>query len=416
MRGDGIPAAPALPPLEPACAICVTIPVRNEAARLPRALEALAGQLDRHGRPLSPARYEVLVLANNCTDGSAALARRFGARHPELRLRVADVQLPPEEAHVGAARRLAMDGAARRFERAGRPGGLLASTDADTRVAPDWIAALLEAFGRGADAVGGRVMAEPEERDRLPPLVRRRYLLDVAYRLLCAEYDALLDPCPHDPWPRHHQFQGASLAVTVAAYRRVGGLPALPCGEDVALERALARAGARIRHSPDVRAFTSARRWGRAEGGMAAQLQAWDPRGQCEGSADLAESAEAVHARILLRRRLRALWTAAQRVDSVWPERLAGELGLDPERLVAELTRPHAFPLLYDRIAALSGVDGAKPTADVGVAIRELRRRLRALRERAAPRYLPLPALEEVEPVPLLPPPAARPQSGIAAA
>ena len=395
----------------------MTIPVRDEAALLPRALEALAGQVDRRGRPLNPACYEVLILANNCTDGSAALARQFGARRPELRLRVADVRLLPEDAHVGVARRLAMDWAARRFEQAGRPGGLIASTDADTRAAPDWIAALLEAFRRGADAVGGRVKAEVGDRDRLPPPVRRRYLLDVAYRLLCAEYEALLDPCPHDPWPRHHQFQGASMAVTVAAYRRAGGLPALPCGEDVALERALARTGARVRHSPDVRAFASARQWGRAEGGMATQLRAWNPQGPLDEAACPVESPESVRARLLARRRLRVAWRQAREGAPLPPDSLASELGIGAEQLVCELALPHAFPLFHDRVTSLSGTRTAGSTSDVRIAIQELRCRIGALRKRRSSfGCAPLPAPEEVEPVPLLSPSAARLQRGVAAA
>ena len=409
------PALLSLPPPDPACAVCVAIPVRDEAALLPHTLQALVDQVERRGRPLHPACYEVLLLANNCTDGSAELARRFGARRPELRLHVADVRLPPREAHVGAARRLAMDAAARRFEAAGRPRGLIASTDADTHVAPDWIAALAQAVQDGADAVGGRVLADAEERDRLPPLVRRRYLRDVAYRLLCAEYEAYLDPCPHDPWPRHHQFQGASFAVTAAAYRRAGGLPALPVQEDVAFERALAWSDARIRHSPDVRVFTSARQRGRAEGGMAAQLRAWDPQGQNgppgEAGVCLVESVEAVHARVVARRRLRALWTKAREGEPVRPERLAGVLGISAKRLACELAQPHAFARFYDRVAALS--TRAEPGVDVGVAIRELRRRLRAMRAQAPP---PSPPLEEVQPVLPLPLPVARPEGRTAAA
>ena len=64
-------------------------------------------------------------------------------------------------------------------------------------------------------------------------------MLDVGYRLLRSQLESLLDPDPADPWPRHYQMFGASLALTAEIYERVGGLPVLPSLEDVALYRTL---------------------------------------------------------------------------------------------------------------------------------------------------------------------------------
>ena len=109
------------------------------------------------GRPLDRCRFEVIVLANNCVDDTAAVARAAAARYPGLALHVVDLALPEPHAHVGAARRLLMDEAARRLLQTPRGAcGVIASTDADTRVAPDWLAATLAEVERGADAVGGR--------------------------------------------------------------------------------------------------------------------------------------------------------------------------------------------------------------------------------------------------------------------
>ena len=55
------------------------------------------------------------------------------------------------------------------------------------------------------------------------------------YDWLLAELLARIDLEMHDPWPRHRIASGASLAVTLAAYRRIGGLPPIPTGEDRAL-------------------------------------------------------------------------------------------------------------------------------------------------------------------------------------
>jgi hypothetical protein len=157
-----------------------------------------------------------------------------------------------------------------------RPGGLILSTDADTAPAPDWIAATQAAVADGADAVGGRTLLLPDERRALPPGVRRLYLLDLAYRRALEELKHLVAPDPHDPFPRHHHHFGASLAVTAAAYGAVGGLPAEPTSEDVALVAALTHGGFRLRHSDRVRVFTSARAAGRAEGGLADAFVFWE--------------------------------------------------------------------------------------------------------------------------------------------
>ena len=49
----------------------------------------------------------------------------------------------------------------------------------------------------------------------------------------------MLNPETHNPPPRHTEASGASLAVSVEAFRRVGGIPAIPSGEDRAFVRAL---------------------------------------------------------------------------------------------------------------------------------------------------------------------------------
>src|SRR5580704_7715484 len=86
----------------------VAIPVRDEEQRLPACLSALAVQRDRHGKPLDPDCFGIIVFANNCRDGSADLARSLSERL-SLPLRVVEASLPPAAAHAGNARRAAMD-------------------------------------------------------------------------------------------------------------------------------------------------------------------------------------------------------------------------------------------------------------------------------------------------------------------
>jgi hypothetical protein len=82
------------------------------------------------------------------------------------------------------------------------------------------------------------------------------------------ELFALVDPDMIDPWPRHQQNSGASIAVTVAALARAGGAPAVASGEDRLLIERLRLVDARIRHA-DISVSVSGRLDGRAAGGMA---------------------------------------------------------------------------------------------------------------------------------------------------
>ena len=188
-------------------------------------------------------------------------------RHlPLLALHVAELWLPTAQAHVGRARGLLMDAACARLEAVDQPAGIIASTDADTRVAPTWLAGIQAEIALGADAVGGRILTEATRPELLP--LRRNQARDAAYRQLCARLEDLLDPTPADPWPRHHQHFGASLALTARAYCQVGGLPEVRFLEDEALCQALRRHDLTVRHSPRVQVLTSARQQGRVEVGL----------------------------------------------------------------------------------------------------------------------------------------------------
>jgi hypothetical protein len=134
-----------------------------------------------------------------------------------------EVTLPEGCAGAGCARRIAMEHAAL----LGRDGALLTS-DADARLGPDWIAANLAALAAGADAVAGRAVTEPEGAKRIPAHLHAIDARECAYAALLDEMRALLEPDPADPWPRHDEESGASIAVTLAAYRRAGGMPAVP--------------------------------------------------------------------------------------------------------------------------------------------------------------------------------------------
>lgn len=245
----------------------IAIPAHNEVAEIERCLAALAMQRDEAGAPVPEGAFEILVFANNCSDATAKVARNFAALVPHP-VTVVIEQLPPDQRSAGGARKRAMELAAAMLDARGGA-GLIFTTDADSCVAPTWFAATMREFGRGVDCVAGYIDANPLELVSLGRPFLRRGRLEDTYLRLMAEIDARCDARPHDPWPNHRVSSGASLAVTLSAYRAIGGLPPRPVGEDSALTAALDRAGFRVRHSMDVSVATSCRLDGRAQGGAA---------------------------------------------------------------------------------------------------------------------------------------------------
>ena len=193
--------------------------------------------------------------------------RRFAARDALPAVGVIEGALPPGVAHVGTARRALLDLACARFLGAGRPYGIVASTDADSQVDRHWVAWTREHM-QGVDAVAGHVEIAERERERMMAPLRLLYDRECTYRRLLGEMEALEDPRGYDPAPRHAGFVGASFAVTASIYSAAGGLPVAPRLEDLAFARRLDLIDARVRHSYAVRVATSARRIARVEGGF----------------------------------------------------------------------------------------------------------------------------------------------------
>jgi len=268
----------AVPPPHPACRVTVVIPAHDEAQHIARTLAALANQRRRDGSQLPPETFDVLVYANNCVDATADVARRTAAGYPGYAIHVVEEWLPLNVAHVGTARRNAMNFAAERFARAGIVDAILAATDADTAAAPAWLDWTLHEM-QGADAVMGRILVDPAELSTLPPGTRRRLDEENAYNYALAQLTSLVAPRPWDPWPHHWQRSGPSFAVRASVYDAAGGVPPVRVLEDIALYDALVGIGARIRHSLRVRVYTSARVRSRAAGGFGTRLAEWNRLG-----------------------------------------------------------------------------------------------------------------------------------------
>jgi glycosyltransferase involved in cell wall biosynthesis len=247
-----------LPPPNPAIRICVVVPARNEEELIGSCLRALAEQ-----DGVSCEEYEILLVLDVCADGTEARAREVAASHPSLRLHLLD---GPGKGS-GYARRLGMDAACDRLYAVGRPQALISSTDADTVVAPDWISAQLDAAERGARAIGGRI--ELGDEGTVPEALLEWHLA----RGYSRHRKLLSEPVPSGK-TEHWQFSGASMALTAAVYREVGGLEPRDALEDEQLEDALRRHGVPIERLLSVRVVTSARLVGRAGQGLAHDLSA----------------------------------------------------------------------------------------------------------------------------------------------
>jgi glycosyltransferase involved in cell wall biosynthesis len=244
--------------------IAIAIPALNEAERIVACLTAIL-----HQHNAAADRVEIVVLTNNCHDQTADIAR---ARFAGAGVHVREVSLLKPHNHAGWARRLSIEAAVELLD---QPTDVLMCTDADTVVANDWIKKNLAYLDGGFDAVAGFAVPSRVEWRQLEPAHRARFNRLRKYHTLLAYLRRDRHGALVDPWPRHEYEGGASIAMTLGLYRRLGALQTPPVGEDKAIFTAILQAGGRIRHPLDVRVFTSCRYVGRARGGMADTIAAW---------------------------------------------------------------------------------------------------------------------------------------------
>lgn len=210
--------------------IAAIVPAHNEEEHLSACVESLtraAACPALRGEPVV-----IVVVLDDCTDASEAVARRCGAITIALQAR-----------NVGAARAC---GAQHAIELGAR---WLAFTDADTVVEPGWLA---DQLALRSDAVCGTVAVR--DWGAYGERLRRHY--EATY----TDADG------------HRHIHGANLGVSTAAYVAAGGFPPLESSEDVALVGELKAQGASIAWSAVPRVVTSARRFFRAPLGFGATL------------------------------------------------------------------------------------------------------------------------------------------------
>ncbi len=231
----------------------IIIPVHDEEELLPAALDAIERAIDRAAWA-GPAH--TVVVLDGCEDASRAIAGRWRRRVGSAAATVVEIDVR----NVGAARRAGTD-AVLRLRRGNSVNGLwLASTDADSRVHPDWLTHQAVGHAAGAALWSGRVSVD--DWDERPVHLAGTW---------ASAYDS-------EETPVH----GASLGVSATSYLAAGGFSPLRTGEDRALWHAVLAGGAAAYHDPDVAVITSARRQGRAPLGFAHALSVMERPGPRE--------------------------------------------------------------------------------------------------------------------------------------
>ncbi len=217
------------------------------------------------------------------------------ARCHHFRTIVHEIDLPPAQAHAGGARACAVRMA---FEAFGAQAcDYLLTTDADARLAPDALTRMEAAFARGADTVLAKIECvhdplDPVTQEALdwgtPQVLWRHKVRQLAETIATGTV-----PFP----PLHDDYGAAGIAITVDAYRRLGGFPCVPSDEDRALVGAADRAGLRVDRQSGAVVQALARATGRAAGGMATAL-ATNADAAARGDARLVERHDLTAARL----------------------------------------------------------------------------------------------------------------------
>lgn len=361
----------------PTVKFSIVIPVKDEESYISQTLASFCTQVDLFGELLDSEQFEILVLANNCTDNSVACIRDFQDKHPNLNIFLEEVSLSPKNANIGYVRRGLMECAYSRLSKNG--GGIILTTDGDTMVTPDWITQTQYEIDNGAEVVGGRILLSDNELESLDEFTRLHHYKDEKYQLLIAELEGQIINSMYDPIPRHHQHFNGSFAITTDCYARSGGVPVVDHLEDCAFFEKLESIDAKIRHSYRVSVNTSARCIGRAEIGLSYQLNAWKNLGS-QIDEYFVESSDSIIDRLTQKRSLMTLWKSMDLPASDFYQiikKIIPEIKDDEEIYNLFLTS-HYFGEWYKKVMKLTDLKskGRFPAVHIDTAIQDLQIRL----------------------------------------
>ena len=217
----------------PLLGIVVVIPCHDEDFLL---LSLMS--LHKCDRP--PCDVEVIVVVNEGEAASEAVLRKNREtverasqwaqenNRPPLRFHVMHTPcLPRKHAGVGLARKIGMDEACYRFERAGNPRGIIACFDADSRCERNYLQAIFRYFADQPKAQAAGIYFEhpvsgPDFEDEVYEAIAR-YELHLRYYVAAQRWAG---------FPHAWQTIGSSMAVRCDAYQQQGGMNRRQAGED----------------------------------------------------------------------------------------------------------------------------------------------------------------------------------------
>ncbi len=229
-------------------AVGVVVPAHNEHELLVGSLRSVVDAFEE----VSPwgATSKLMVVLDACSDDSEDIARELQTVLVRDESLVEMCVVKCRARNVGYARGLGCSALLAQWSRLPPSKIWIATTDADSRVPLNWLAAQVLQHEAGAEHWFGRVEVTDWSEHRHEARLRWQ-----------TDYE-------QESRPIH----GASLGFNAAAYLAAGGFKALKTGEDRALHRALINQGGRAHYDSATRVVTSARRRARAPYGFAHAL------------------------------------------------------------------------------------------------------------------------------------------------
>lgn len=227
--------------------LIVAIPARNERRHIAASLDAVLLTL---GSLPDDVSVRVIVACDSCDDDTAIVARAVAASDDRV------LVIEHAWGSAGSARAAAVDHGLAAVDDPMKC-VWIATTDADTAPAANWLERHMHYASLGFDALAG-IVELIDDADRTEP-VHATFLRTYTFT------------------DTHLHVHGANLGVRANAYLAAGGFPPIAVAEDHALWNIIASLGHRRISPVDVVVATSARLVGRAAGGFAdalASLQA----------------------------------------------------------------------------------------------------------------------------------------------
>lgn len=247
--------------------LILTIPAKNESSYIMATLNSIKNQ-EFASHFNSYDYYQIIVLCNNCTDGTAIMCRSFARQNPHINIIVQEVD-DSSIRNVGMARKLLMDLAALSlFD----DDDIILMTDADTTFRSDAFACLSTYHDRQYDLICGKILVDMQDLES-----NVKYLLEskLRYEELKLQVENCWIPIPYDPFPKHTSHSGPCMAIKKKTYLNIGGIKPLDYFEDIELYENVISNGFKVRHDNNLVVKTSSRLNSRTDMGFGNELNYW---------------------------------------------------------------------------------------------------------------------------------------------